>query len=52
MAATKQYAGDGLVVGWEPSRCIHARECVESRCGGSADKPFCDGSHRTDGIEG
>jgi len=138
MAATKQYAGDGIVVGWEPSRCIHARECVKGlpavfdparrpwidtagvdgaalaevirrcpsgaltyeavdpsvepevhdgvvvrilpggplvvrgsmtltspdgteattteratlcRCGGSANKPFCDGTHRTNGFE-
>ena len=138
MAATRQYAGDGIVVGWEPSRCIHARECVSGlpgvfdparrpwidtagasgaelaavirrcpsgaltyesvdpsvepedhegvvvrivpggplvvrgtmtltspdgevatteratlcRCGGSANKPFCDGTHRTNGFEG
>lgn len=28
MAASKRYVGDGIVVGWEPDRCIHARECV------------------------
>jgi uncharacterized Fe-S cluster protein YjdI len=139
MGATKQYAGDGILVGWEPSRCIHAEECVKGlpgvfdparrpwidtsgvsgaelaevirrcpsgaltyetvdpsveperhdgvvvrivpggplvvrgpmtltapdgsevattdratlcRCGGSANKPFCDGAHRTNGFEG
>ena len=138
MAASKQYVGDGIVVGWEPSRCIHAQECVRGlpgvfdparrpwidtagvdgrelaevirrcpsgaltyeavdgsvgpeahdgvevrivpggplvvrgamtlttsdggeisteratlcRCGGSANKPFCDGAHRTNGFEG
>lgn len=24
----KEYATDGIVVTWEPSRCEHARECV------------------------
>jgi uncharacterized Fe-S cluster protein YjdI len=138
MAATRQYVGDGIVVGWEPSRCIHAERCVGGlpgvfdptrrpwidpsgvdgaevaevirhcpsgaltyevvdrsigaevhegvavtimpggplavrgtmtlrtpdgsevttqratlcRCGGSANKPFCDGTHRTNGFEG
>ena len=139
MAASKQYPGEGIVVGWEPSRCIHSRECVKGlpgvfdparrpwidttgvngaelaevirrcpsgaltyesvdpsvepehhdgvvvrivpggplavrgstmltapdgsevatvdratlcRCGGSANKPFCDGTHRTNGFEG
>lgn len=29
MAASKQYIGDGIVLGWELARCIHARECVQ-----------------------
>jgi uncharacterized Fe-S cluster protein YjdI len=139
MGPQKEYEGSGIVVGWEPDRCIHARECVNGlpgvfdpgrrpwidpsgvagdevaevirrcpsgaltyrptdptvgeeahegvevrvvaggplivrgevrlraadgtevtttpratlcRCGGSANKPFCDGSHRTNGFEG
>lgn len=24
----KEYAGDGIVVTWEPGRCQHATECV------------------------
>lgn len=28
MAASREYPGEGVVVGWEPERCIHARECV------------------------
>jgi uncharacterized Fe-S cluster protein YjdI len=28
MGETRRYVGDGIVVGWEPGRCIHAQECV------------------------
>ncbi|UUW92391.1 (4Fe-4S)-binding protein [Nocardioides sp. WV_118_6] len=26
--APREYAGDGIVVTWEPARCQHAAECV------------------------
>lgn len=28
MGRTKQYRGDGIVVSFEPARCIHAARCV------------------------
>jgi uncharacterized Fe-S cluster protein YjdI len=139
MAGTREYPAEGVVVIWEPARCVHAAECVRGlpgvfdperrpwiqtdgvagaelaevvrrcpsgalgyrstdpavpdetytevevrlvpngplalrgpmrltapdgtdlgeraravlcRCGGSADKPFCDGTHRTNGFTG
>ena len=27
---SKVYEGDGIVVGWEPSRCIHIANCIRS----------------------
>jgi hypothetical protein len=35
--------GQGVSKGTETALC---------RCGGSANKPFCDGSHRNNGFEG
>ena len=28
MSEIREYAGDGIVVTWEASRCQHAKECV------------------------
>lgn len=28
MSEIHEYAGDGIVVTWEPARCRHAAECV------------------------
>lgn len=139
MSGTREYPADGVVVTWEPARCVHAAACVRGlpgvfdperrpwivtddvdgaelaevirrcpsgalgyrstdpavpdesytevevrllpngplavrgpmrltapdgtdlgqrvravlcRCGGSSDKPFCDGTHRTNGFSG
>ena len=28
MAGTREYPAEGVVVTWEPARCVHAAECV------------------------
>jgi len=59
--AERVYANDRIEVTWEPAFCIHAAECLRGlpavdtraalcRCGASANKPFCGGSHRKVGF--
>jgi hypothetical protein len=58
--AGRVYADDRIEVRWEPRLCIHTRSCVRrlgrvfdpERCGGSANKPLCDGTRRRTGFEG
>jgi CDGSH-type Zn-finger protein len=47
-AVSKEYATDEIVVEWEPRLYFHSENC----CGGSQNKPFCDGTHKTNGFCG
>ena len=43
--------GPVLVVSAEGTECL-SDKCALCRCGGSASKPFCDGSHLRNGFKG
>lgn len=46
-------SGEGEPLAWDAPRPVEMREKYRlCRCGASADKPFCDGSHREAGFDG
>lgn len=45
--------GDVRIVDWNGDECVSDRAPVAlCRCGASARKPFCDGSHKRTGFQG
>ena len=45
--------GDGNSIGWREGQSYETKEsCALCRCGQSANKPFCDGSHVRVGFQG
>ena len=45
--------GDGNSIGWREGQSYETKEsCALCRCGQSANKPFCDGSHARVGFQG
>lgn len=43
--------GDMEIIGGDGHRIARRRSAVLCRCGGSGEKPFCDGSHNGNGFE-
>ena len=44
---------DGESLEWrEGARLPHAAQFALCRCGGSSNKPFCDGTHKKNGFDG